>query len=81
METVQVRMTNLFKQLGLDSSPQGIARFINDHPLNDNIHLFDADCWSDAQKEMLTEMLANDDKWALVVDELSAAMRQERSVL
>ena len=68
--TVEVRMTNLFLQLGLDASPEGVARFIKD-----NVGIIEADIWSDGQRQMLNEMLCSDGEWAVVVDQLSEALR------
>lgn len=69
------RMTNLFLQLGLDSSPEGIAEFIAKHPLPAQTHILKADFWNAAQLQVLKEMLCSDGEWALVVDQLSEALR------
>ncbi|MDY7219105.1 DUF2789 family protein [Denitrificimonas sp. JX-1] len=73
--TVEVRMTNLFLQLGLDASPEGVARFIKENRLPDNVGIIEADIWSDGQRQMLNEMLCSDGEWAVVVDQLSEALR------
>ena len=44
-----VRMTNLFLQLGLDATPEGVARFISEHRLAPEVNVLDADFWSYGQ--------------------------------
>lgn len=74
MDTVQVRMTNLFRQLGLDSSAEGISSFIAQHSLDPKTHITEAAFWTDAQRALLTELLSSDADWAVVVDELGASL-------
>lgn len=74
-----VRMTNLFLQLGLDATPEGVARFISEHRLAAEVNVLDADIWNDAQRQLLKEMLCSDGEWALVVDQLSEALRAPES--
>lgn len=73
--TTTVRMTNLFLQLGLDATPEGVARFISEHRLAPEVHMLDAEIWSASQRQLLKEMLCSDGEWALVVDQLSEALR------
>lgn len=72
---VTVRMTNLFLQLGLDATPEGVAQFISEHPLPPEVNILDAEFWNDAQRALLKEMLCSDGEWALVVDQLNEALR------
>lgn len=74
MDTVQVRMTNLFEQLGLDSSEQGIANFIKNHPLAPEVSIVDAPFWNDSQRQMLREMLIANARWAGIVEQLNEAL-------
>lgn len=74
MDTVQVRMTNLFRQLGLDASADGISSFISKHNLDPKTHITEASFWSDSQRALLIELLDSDADWAVVVDELSASL-------
>lgn len=76
MDTVQTRMTNLFRQLGLDATPAGIERFILDHPLQPEVHLLDAPFWTDAQQQLLKELLCSDGDWAVVVDQLNESLHE-----
>lgn len=76
MDTVQVRMTNLFHQLGLDASEKGIAEFISNHQLPPEVRLADAPFWNAAQRQLLDELLKADAKWAPVVDQLNEALHE-----
>ena len=77
IDTVEVRMTNLFRQLGLDSTPEGVAEFIGKHRLLAKTHITDAPFWNESQRALLTELLDSDADWAVVVDEL----RDRKSVV
>ena len=83
MITATPRMTNLFLQLGLDSSQTGIDRFLLENELPEHVHILEAPFWSKAQATLLRELLDSDGNWALVVDQLSEALRacvcQEKS--
>lgn len=76
MITTTARMTNLFAQLGLDSSQEGIEKFIFENELAEDTHILEAPFWSKAQADMLREMLCSDGNWSLVVDQLSEALRE-----
>ena len=73
--TATVRMTNLFLQLGLDATPEGVARFISEHHLPDEVNVLNADFWSESQRQLLKELLCSDGEWSLVVDQLNEALR------
>ncbi len=45
MITTEPRMTNLFLQLGLDASAEGIARFIREHQLATDVEVVEAPYW------------------------------------
>ncbi|KAF0807166.1 hypothetical protein A6D6_01165 [Alcanivorax xiamenensis] len=77
MDTVQARMTNLFLQLGLDASPEGIERFIAGHFLPAEMNILEAPFWSDPQRQLLRELLNNDAEWAVVVDQLNESLHEE----
>lgn len=74
MDTVQSRMTNLFQQLGLDASPEGIGRFIQEHQLPPEVDIIEAPFWTEAQQQLLTELLESDGDWAVIVDQLSESL-------
>ena len=71
-------MADLFAQLGLPNTAQDIQAFLQRHsPLPDNLRLSEAPCWTPAQAHFLREqILADDGDWALLVDHLSAQLRQ-----
>ncbi len=77
MNNAVVRMTNLFLQLGLDSSEQDIADFIQTHQLASDVDLVDAPYWNDGQRQFLAEQLKADASWSLVVDQLSEALHED----
>ena len=77
MITTEPTMTNLFLQLGLDASEQGIARFIESHQLAADVLMADAPYWNDAQRQFLAEQLKADAVWAVVVDQLSVSLHED----
>ena len=77
MNPVRPRMTNLFEQLGLDSSESAIAVFIEQHQLAADASILEAAFWSDAQRQFLTEKIKSDGEWAIVVDQLNEALHED----
>lgn len=77
MITTEPTMTNLFLQLGLDASEQGIARFIEGHQLAADVLMADAPYWNDAQRQFLAEQLKADAVWAVIVDQLSESLHED----
>jgi hypothetical protein len=75
MITAEPTMTHLFDQLGLDSSPEAIRRFIETHRLEPDMLLVDAPYWTDAQRALFSQQWHADATWSLVVDQLSEALR------
>ncbi|MGN1055271.1 MAG: DUF2789 domain-containing protein [Comamonas sp.] len=74
----QPSFTTLFEQLGLESDPDSIARFIQQHqPLDEGVHIYDAPFWTPQQAMMLKEKLKCDDDWAIVVDQLNVALHEK----
>lgn len=71
------RMTNLFLQLGLDASPEAIARFIEDHQLPADVPIAEAPYWNNAQRQFLMEQLNADAAWAIVVDQLNESLHED----
>ena len=73
----QPGFTELFAQLGLPNDEASIQQFIRPHhPLADDLQLHDAPFWSPQQAQMLKEKIRCDDDWAIVVDQLSLALRK-----
>lgn len=77
MSNVRPRMTNLFEQLGLDSSEDAIAHFIETHQLDATVKITEAEYWSDGQRQFLFEKISSDGEWALVVDQLNESLHQD----
>jgi hypothetical protein len=74
----QPSFTTLFEQLGLPSDPESIASFLKQHtPIAEGIHVYEAPFWSPQQAMMLKEKLKCDDDWAIVVDQLNAALHEK----
>ncbi len=61
----------LFLQLGLDASDEAIEQFVQTHQLPAQHRLYEADFWSESQRQFLKTHLAQDDDWAMVIDELN----------
>ncbi len=77
METNFHNLVSLFEQLGLDSTNQAIAAFINKHrPVPDNLALHEAEFWNASQAAFLEEAIETDADWAEVVDELNLLLRR-----
>ena len=77
MTQARPRMTNLFEQLGLDSSEESIEQFIASHQLDANTLIADASYWSEGQRQFLIEKLKSDGEWALVVDQLNESLHED----
>ncbi len=75
MDINQPNLQALFDQLGLPSSHREIDTFINQHNIEPQIHLVDAQFWSLAQKHFLKEALEEDATWSEVIDQLDALLR------
>lgn len=77
MDTREIRMTNLFLQLGLPADEDAIARFFLDNQLPEEVPLADAPIWNEGQRQFLREALKADDEWALVVDALNESLHED----
>ncbi|MDM1245985.1 DUF2789 domain-containing protein [Acinetobacter sp. R933-2] len=77
MSQTRPRMTNLFEQLGLDSSEAGIATFIETHQLDADTFLTKADFWTESQRQFLAEKLSSDGEWATIVDQLNESLHED----
>ena len=77
MSQTRPRMTNLFEQLGLDSSEEAIQSFIESHQLPAETLIIDAVFWSDGQRQFLAEKIKSDGAWAIVVDQLNEALHED----
>ena len=77
MSQVRPRMTNLFEQLGLDSSETAIQKFIESHQLDSDTTIVQANIWSESLRQFLSEKIKSDGEWALVVDQLNEALHED----
>lgn len=77
MDLTTPSLEALFQQLGLDSSPDAIQTFIQDHQLSENTKLGDAPFWSAGQSQLLKEKWQGDDEWAIFVDQLNAELHSD----
>ncbi|WP_068858680.1 DUF2789 family protein [Perlucidibaca aquatica] len=69
-------MSELFKQLGLPFKHGQIQTFLAEHsPLPPGRLLADACFWSASQASFLREAVEQDSDWAVIVDQLSQALR------
>ncbi|MFC3093790.1 DUF2789 domain-containing protein [Alteromonas sediminis] len=75
MFTQQPTLADLFTQLGLDNSEDGIDAFIEQHKgLNQTTYLHKASFWNGAQVAFLKEAIIEDAAWAEVIDELNTRL-------
>jgi len=71
------RMTNLFRQLGLDSDERAIAEFIRTHQLAADTRIADAAFWNIAQRQFITEYLNADGLWSTILDQLNESLHED----
>ena len=53
MDTSRHTMSTLFSQLGLDNSPEAIARFVKEHHLPEGMLLSQAPFWNEGQRHFI----------------------------
>ncbi|HEY9051303.1 MAG TPA: DUF2789 domain-containing protein [Gammaproteobacteria bacterium] len=77
MEPPVHSLTSLFNQLGLDSSEQGIDKFINNNkPLPGSLELHNAKFWNSSQASFLKQVKEEDADWVEIVDQFDAMLRK-----
>ena len=76
MELPNQGLSELFEQLGLPASHEGIERFFATHSLPQDMKLVDAPFWTPSQAAFLKEQFLQDAEWAPVVDELNARLHE-----
>jgi hypothetical protein len=76
MENSTHTLTELFDQLGLESSPDAITQFVQAHPLAPGITLQKAAFWSEAQQHFIQESWHEDSDWAELIDQLDNLLRR-----
>jgi hypothetical protein len=75
MPLTQTDIPKLFEQLGMDSSNLAIARFVKNHNLPADVELRDADFWTEAQRQFISDAWKADSDWVEAVDKLDALLR------
>jgi hypothetical protein len=76
MEAPIHTIVSLFDQLGLDSSEEGIQKFIEaNSALPANVRLDEAAIWNSAQASFLKQMVDEDADWVEVVNQLDTMLR------
>lgn len=74
MNVVNHTMQDLFAQLGLDSSPEAISKFVRTHALHRNEDLHDARFWTASQAEFIRDAWIEDADWVHAIDELETLL-------
>ena len=77
MDLTETRMTNLFRQLGLDSSEQAISDFIKNHQLPTETSILDAPFWNEGQRQFLSEQIKIDAAWTTIIDQLNESLHED----
>lgn len=70
-------MSELFDQLGLDSSDEAIDHFIENNQLAKEEKLTEASIWNDNQRMFLQEEWEKDAAWVEVIDELNVRLHPQ----
>lgn len=73
----EYNMSELFAQLGLDSSDEAIDHFIENNQLAKEEKLTEASIWSDNQRIFLQEEWEKDAAWVEVIDELNVRLHPQ----
>lgn len=75
MDANRHTMSHLFAQLGLPADALSIDEFIRLHrPLGNEVALYRATFWTEAQRRFLKEEIIGDADWAGVIDELNRCL-------
>ncbi len=75
MDTSQHTLHTLFDQLGLPSGQGAIDSFLENHTLDRDTRLDQADFWSAGQAQFIREALEEDSDWSEIVDQLDTLLR------
>lgn len=77
MDISEIRMSNLFLQLGLEADDVAIAQFIASHQLPGQVHIVDAPYWNQGQRSFLRETMDKDGAWIQIVDALNESLHED----
>jgi hypothetical protein len=76
MEKYHTTMSDLFEQLGLAGSDEGIVNFISQNKgLRQGVHIEEADFWTRPQAEFIKNALLEDAEWSELIDQLNTRIR------
>lgn len=70
----EYNMTQLFAQLGLDSSDEAIDQFVENNQLAKDEEMIKSDIWSENQRMFLQEEWKKDAAWVEVIDDLNVRL-------
>lgn len=70
-------LASLFAQLGLPDDELSIKRFIHQHEISPEKHIYQAPFWTPSQSAFLQEAISDDAEWAEVIDQLDNMLRPE----
>ena len=73
----EYNMSELFAQLGLDSSDEAIDSFIEQNKLAKEEKLIESTVWNDSQRAFLQEEWNKDAAWVEVIDDLNVRMHPD----
>ena len=73
----EYNISELFAQLGLDSSDEAIDHFIENNQLAKEEKLTEASIWNDNQLMFLQEEWEKDAAWVEVIDELNVRLHPQ----
>ena len=76
METFIHSFSDLFDQLGLDSSNEAIEAFIENHQIERGTPIEDASFWKPHQADFIRQAKANDADWTEIVDDLDTLLHK-----
>lgn len=77
LNDIEYSMADLFEQLGLESSPEAIDKFIGENQLPAEVSLIDAEIWNEKQRMFLQEEWKQDAVWVEVIDELNVRLHPD----
>ena len=73
---METSMVSLFDQLGLDSTEEGIDKFIEKNsPLSGRVELHEAKFWNSCQSSFLKQVVNDDAEWVEIVNQLDVMLR------
>ena len=78
MDPLHHDLPALFAQLGMANDELSLYRFVQEHHLDNETLLPEAQFWSAAQASFLRDALWHDSDWCEAIDQLDLMLRQPR---